>query len=137
MAEGWFIDSYGIHEQRWVSAGRPSSLVRDGGNEAKDEPPDRPATLPFVTAPVDESLGDRDLLRADDADNQPIPPSDIYGEVATDANVVFDSSVIGGPAPSGDRTGAMFESPLQRKMRQRARKKRWAGRWHRIFEPKS
>ena len=37
--EGWFTDPYGIHEARWLSDGRPTKLVRDGGVESHDEPP--------------------------------------------------------------------------------------------------
>ena len=40
--EGWYLDPYGIHEQRWMSVGRPTSLVRDSGTESHDGPPDRP-----------------------------------------------------------------------------------------------
>jgi hypothetical protein len=32
--EGWYLDPYGIHEQRWMSGGRPTRLVRDAGTEA-------------------------------------------------------------------------------------------------------
>lgn len=69
--EGWYLDPYGIHEQRWMSAGSPTSLVRDAGTEANDEPPDRPPSRPFVPAQVVESTLGRDLLRADDIDNEP------------------------------------------------------------------
>lgn len=66
-AEGWYVDPWGAHEQRWYSAGRPTALVRDAGAESDDPPPDgeppgplRPAAL---LAPADGS----DLLRADGA----------------------------------------------------------------------
>ena len=37
---GWHRDRYGIHEERWVSAdGLPTKLVRDGGYESYDPPP--------------------------------------------------------------------------------------------------
>jgi hypothetical protein len=29
VAEGWYRDPYGIHQDRWFSAGTPTSLVRD------------------------------------------------------------------------------------------------------------
>ena len=28
--EGWYTDPYGRHEARWMSAGTPTRLVRDG-----------------------------------------------------------------------------------------------------------
>jgi hypothetical protein len=47
-AQGWCVDPYGVHEDRWISRGRPSDLVRDGGIEAKDPPPNGPPNRPFV-----------------------------------------------------------------------------------------
>src|SRR5262245_26839584 len=49
-AEGWYRDPFGIHEDRWMSQGRPTKLVRDGGTEAYDPPPDLP--LPDALMPV-------------------------------------------------------------------------------------
>jgi hypothetical protein len=37
--QGWGGDPFGLHEQRYFSAGHPTKLVRDGGVEAYDEPP--------------------------------------------------------------------------------------------------
>jgi len=50
-AEGWYRDPFGIHEDRWMSQGRPTKLVRDAGTEAYDPPPDLP--LPAELVPVD------------------------------------------------------------------------------------
>ena len=50
-AEGWYRDPFGVHEDRWMSAGRPTKLVRDGGTESYDPPPDLP--LPGVLVPAD------------------------------------------------------------------------------------
>lgn len=41
-SEGWYKDPYCIHQARWFSEGTPTSLVRDGSVESRDEPPDRP-----------------------------------------------------------------------------------------------
>jgi hypothetical protein len=141
-AEGWYLDPYGVHEQRWISRGRPSNLVRDGNKEAKDEPPDHPASHPFVPIPSDSAgIGFRDMQRADDVANQPVPASGFYADVAQDANVaydssgsgsVYDSSLIRVPAPSGLPSNAPL-TPFQRKMAQRARKKRREERWGRWF----
>jgi hypothetical protein len=142
VAEGWYLDPYGVHQQRWISRGRPSNLVRDGNEEAKDEPPDRPPSRPFVPIPTDSAgIGWRDMQRADDAANQPVPTSGFYADVAQDANVAYDSSLGGsafigsmirGPAPSGLPSNAPL-TPFERKMRQRARKKRREERWSRWF----
>jgi len=37
--QGWHEDPFGLHEQRYFSAGHPTKLVRDGRVEAYDEPP--------------------------------------------------------------------------------------------------
>jgi len=67
--EGWYEDPYGIHEQRWFSAGTPTALVRDRGAEAHDEPPAYPPPVAPVEAPepVDKFPED-DLKRADEAE---------------------------------------------------------------------
>jgi hypothetical protein len=36
---GWYRDAYGSHDDRWVSGGKPTNLVRDQGIESYDEPP--------------------------------------------------------------------------------------------------
>jgi hypothetical protein len=42
-AEGWQPDPFGRHEQRWISAGTATDLVRDGAREARDPPVPAPA----------------------------------------------------------------------------------------------
>ena len=137
-AEGWYVDPYGVHEDRWMSAGRPTNLVRDGSIEAEDGPPAGAVPVPLSPAIVNStaSAGPRDLLRADDAGMQPIPDAGSYAIAAMDGNVRFNNSLLGGPAVAGNRNGMMFETPFQRKMRQRARKLRWADRKQRWFGTK-
>jgi len=67
-AEGWYVDPYGLHGQRWFSGGRPSRLVRDGHVEANDPPPDRPfdGRLVRATGGAEPSAGGDDLRRADE-----------------------------------------------------------------------
>ncbi len=37
---GWHVDPLGIHEERYISVdGVPTKLVRDGGRESYDPPP--------------------------------------------------------------------------------------------------
>jgi hypothetical protein len=67
-AEGWYTDPYARHEARWMSDGIPTKLVRDGGVESYDEPPEEPPTLvPERIEDSPASQGD-DLLRADDVE---------------------------------------------------------------------
>ncbi|MBO0824859.1 MAG: hypothetical protein J2P27_13520 [Actinobacteria bacterium] len=37
--QGWQADPFGQHEKRYFSDGQPTSLVRDGAAESRDEPP--------------------------------------------------------------------------------------------------
>ncbi len=37
--QGWSADPFGLHEERYFSAGRPTKLVRDGKVETYDDPP--------------------------------------------------------------------------------------------------
>lgn len=73
QAEGWYRDPYQVHDDRWMSAGLPTRLVRDGQTESYDEPPDLP--LPDVLLPADsagyEPASGSDLRRADEACNEP------------------------------------------------------------------
>ena len=55
-AEGWYRDPFGIHEDRWMSQGKATKLVRDGGTESYDPPPDLP--LPAELVPVDTGGGE-------------------------------------------------------------------------------
>jgi hypothetical protein len=70
-AQGWYKDPYGQHEARWFSAGIPTSLVRDGSVEAKDQVPDRP--FDGTPEPLESTgaLGADDMLRADGTGTQP------------------------------------------------------------------
>ncbi len=64
-AQGWYRDPYGVHEDRYFSAGMATKLVRDAGREAYDPPPDLP-------------LPDGDLVpagRTEGADDGPVPPA--------------------------------------------------------------
>jgi hypothetical protein len=79
LAEGWYRDPYGVHEDRWMSQGVPTMLVRDNGRESDDPPPDRP--LPDADlVPADQGAGDQangsDLRRADDVDGRPYDPAE-------------------------------------------------------------
>jgi len=74
-AEGWYVDPFGAHEARWFSAGRPTLLVRDNGQELHDPPPQ--ATFDGPLTPVEgvQDSDGSDLLRADKED-----PSGITGD---------------------------------------------------------
>lgn len=67
--EGWYTDPYRRHEARWMSAGAPTKLVRDGKVTSYDEPPDEPPVQDAVPIePEEAAKGGSDLLRADAAE---------------------------------------------------------------------
>jgi len=79
--EGWFTDPFGRHEARWMSAGTPTSLVRDAGTESRDEPPDEPWTHdPRPIAPPGTSDS---TLRADDAQDEIYDPQRLVDAAET------------------------------------------------------
>ena len=63
--EGWYTDPHGRHEPRWMSAGTPTRVVRDGEVESSDEPDEAPSVTPMRI--VTEVGADApDLRRADE-----------------------------------------------------------------------
>lgn len=66
-AEGWYRDAYGIHQDRWFSAGTPTALVRDQGVEGHDAPPWCPPPRPPAEIPEIDEFPEDDLRRADEA----------------------------------------------------------------------
>ena len=75
--EGWYTDPYGRHEARWISAGSPTKLVRDGAVESYDDPPDEEPSQE-ATKLVVEPLAGGQGHRADDAETESLPTN---GEV--------------------------------------------------------
>ena len=67
-AEGWYRDPFGRHQDRWFSAGAPTALVRDGGVEGHDDPPDVPAPMVLERSAAHPLAGGEDLRRADEAE---------------------------------------------------------------------
>ena len=74
VAEGWYRDPYQIHDDRWMSAGVPTELVRDSGRESYDPPPDRAlpeGDLVPAEQAAREATDGSDLRRADDVSSDP------------------------------------------------------------------
>jgi len=71
-AVGWFKDPFDRHEDRYFSGGQPTKLVRDGGRESYDPPPDLPLPGPPEPSVADHSPAPTaaDLRRADDAERE-------------------------------------------------------------------
>jgi hypothetical protein len=71
--EGWCTDPFGRHDARWLSAGKPTKLVRDGEVESYDDPPDEEPTQ--EPRPIEEHVtvrGGADLIRAGDPGSGPM-----------------------------------------------------------------
>lgn len=82
-AEGWYKDPFGEHEARWFSEGTPTSLVRDGSVESRDDPPDESVDGPLQRVEASQAPSAGDLRRADDAESG-YDRSD-YGDKASEA----------------------------------------------------
>ncbi len=111
-AEGWYRDPYGIHEDRWFSAGTPTWLVRDQGTEGHDDPPGYPPAGPPVEIPDIDRFPEDDVRRADEAEAG-LQEGDFRraDEAAADAEPgdrpaafdrAFDAEI---PGYAGDETG--------------------------------
>lgn len=110
--EGWYRDPYATHGQRWVSQGRPTSLVSDRGVEGQDEPPDRTPSRPFVPATSDESSFGRGMVRADGPHREPIPSPYDFQEAAHSAAAAM-AGAAGGMPVLGGRDSIMFETAFE------------------------
>jgi len=67
LPQGWFVDPFGLHDQRWFSQGTATSLVRDGKHESQDPPPDEvpPDPLKRPVAPSRAAAPAADTRRVD------------------------------------------------------------------------
>jgi hypothetical protein len=65
VAQGWYEDPFQLHEARWFSAGKATSLVRDGSTESQDEPPSETYVGSLVPVADQAASDGQDLLRAD------------------------------------------------------------------------
>jgi hypothetical protein len=61
-ATGWHQDPYGRNDSRWISAGRPTRLVRDGDVTSNDDPPAEPFDGALVA--LDEVPVQHETVRA-------------------------------------------------------------------------
>jgi hypothetical protein len=111
-AEGWYRDPYGLHQDRWFSAGTPTSLVRDQGTEGHDDPPAYPPAGPPAEIPDTGRFPEDDLRRADEAEAQ-IHDGDLRradeaeaSEEPGDQPAAFDRALNAElPGFAGDETG--------------------------------
>ena len=72
MTEGWCTDPFELHEARWISAGTPTKLVREGEVETYDPVPTAAATTAAIPVHALASAADgADLLRSDRAVRDP------------------------------------------------------------------
>jgi hypothetical protein len=112
--QGWFVDPFGVHEQRWFSQGRATALVRDGKAETQDPPPDGPVPEPLVRATAAPPAGrpSDDVRRAGGSDDpDPQNQFDFFGNPALPGTVGMAPALpLGGPAMGG--TGGLVIDPM-------------------------
>ena len=77
--QGWYCDPYRIHDDRWMSDGTPTRLVRDQDVESYDDPPPRETPWPLVPVAEDQASDGDDLLRADVQKREWVNPVDASG----------------------------------------------------------
>ena len=89
--EGWFTDPWGRHEARWMSVGRATDLVRDGGTERRDPPPGTPPTVTprLIDQPM---VGAEGLKRADEAEAEFIDAVELRAREMDAAEEGIDSA---------------------------------------------
>jgi len=73
--EGWYLDPFKNHTDRWFSDGEPTKLVRDDGRESYDAPPAEDFARRLVESAEKEAADGADLRRADDAESTGGHPS--------------------------------------------------------------
>lgn len=66
--EGWYTDPFARHDARWMSAGEPTKLVRDGTVTSYDEPPDEPPVQDPLPIESEATTQGADFRRADGAE---------------------------------------------------------------------
>ena len=70
--EGWCTDPWGLHDARWMSAGSPTKLVRDGDVERFEAIPSADATMrPRPITSDDVASHGVDLNRSDQQASDP------------------------------------------------------------------
>jgi hypothetical protein len=106
--EGWRSDPFGRHEARWMSAGTPTRLVRDGGSESFDDPPDTPWSCdPEPIVPVG---GPDSTRRADDAQHEYFDPQRAVDAASTATEAVW---------PGGGSWGVTGRKSIWKPLRRR------------------
>jgi hypothetical protein len=77
--EGWYTDSCGRHDARWMSTGQPTRPVRDGGVGRKDDPPNEERSVDIEKIVPDPPAGS-DQPRVDDLEDE-VTTKQIYAAV--------------------------------------------------------
>jgi len=77
--QGWYGDPYQLHEDRYFSAGEPTKLVRDGGIESYDAPPEGPMPEGRLSPAVAAAPGGPDdVRRVGGGGAEPYCPDDYF-----------------------------------------------------------
>ena len=104
--QGWQTDPFGMHEERYFSAGQPTKLVRDGGTETYDEPPSATAEAPSAAVAAPASA-EQPSVHDDPADTPPEAPALVPDVAAVEAA----TSSVEPESDPADETAACPPSP--------------------------
>ncbi|MBO0832285.1 MAG: hypothetical protein J2P28_14640 [Actinobacteria bacterium] len=111
--QGWQADPFGQHEKRYFSDGKPTSLVRDGAVESRDEPPG--GDSPGVPAEAAGAAEAADAAAAADATaSEPSQDQDLagLGAVITRPRSRLTYAIVAGIAVIGVLAGVALSGGL-------------------------
>jgi hypothetical protein len=77
QAEGWYLDPFKLHTDRWFSNGEPTKLVRDDGKESYDPPPSRRFEGQLTESPKKAPRPGEGAIRAG-GDTEPDPSKGLW-----------------------------------------------------------
>jgi hypothetical protein len=90
--QGWSADPFGLHEERYFSAGRATKLVRDGTTESYDEPPSGTWDMPD-DAPEAEGFAASPAGAQDRPAGEALPRAGVGGPYADGSGAVPKRSI--------------------------------------------
>ena len=102
-AQGWYLDPFRLHDDRWFSGGRPTNLVRDAGVESYEDPPEGLPPGPLVPAGTAARTGTvpAGTVSAGTVSAGPLIPASPLAAVVSAGTVPAGAVVSAGVVPAG------------------------------------
>ena len=92
VRDGWFLDPFLRHHDRFFAQGRPTELVRDGLHESFDPPPELLLSVPLVPVPVGGRRGSEAIRQGGDGAGQSAFDPRAAADRATSAMVRYGAA---------------------------------------------